>query len=256
MKRESIIRYIEFIVSLCLFAISFNLFLFKNNILVGSISALAIIVKNLFKIPPTFFISISITILFIINLTYTKKLSIYSLIGLILFLCLIFITSPIAIYTTVDSNVLLSNICGGILTGIGYGLIFKSQTIKIGLLKIENKNKILFFNLFIIIISTFIFGITNTMYSLIALYIMNVTIDKIVYTKSRFKLIYIISSNQKRIKKHLKNIKIFKINKDNEEILICLIPTKEYFNLKKELCLIDPGIKIISIDTYEVYRND
>lgn len=254
MKHPTLTRYIEFIIGIFLLAISFNLFLLPNNILVGSISSLAIIVKHLCGIHPTFFILISTNVLLIINLILAKKITLKSVIGIFLFSGLISVTSSIHSYFTIDSNLLLSTICGGILIGTGYALIFKDKSNITSFLKINPKQVILSTNIFIIITGTFIFGITNVMYSLIALYIMNITIDKLLLKTSSFKLVHIISTDSKKIEKQIVANRLFKIKENKEEMLICLIPTKEYFKLKEEIHTLDPNATLITTDIYEVHN--
>lgn len=253
MKYKILIRNIEFIIGILLISISFNLFLLPNNLLVGSISSLAIILKHYCNTLPSFFILICTSVFFILNFIFTKKITSKLVIGSILLSSLIQLTSKIEEYLVIDINVLLSTICGAVIIGIGYVLVLKDVLQYIENSKISFKSLLLSTNIFIIVIGTFIFGLTNTLYSLIALYIMYLVIDKGLSKESGYKLVYITVQSPIKIEKSILCNEIYKIKNNNKTLLLYLIPSKECSKLKEQIQTNHPEATFIIMDVDEVY---
>lgn len=253
MKYKILIKNIEFVIGILLISISFNLFLLPNNLLVGSISSLAIILKHYCNILPAFFILIGTSIFLVLNFIFTKKITSKSISGIILLAVLIQLTSKLKGYVDIN-NILLSTICGALMTGIGCSLFLNKQECHTNSSKIKLKLFLILSNIFITILGTIAFGLTNTMYSLIGLYIMYTVIDKILSNKAKYKLVYIITNSKEQIEKNILSNKIYKIKEKPNNIYLCLIPTKEYFKLKEQINTTKSEIKLVTLDVTEVYN--
>lgn len=273
-KKSRIKRYLEFVFGALLVAVSFNLFLAPNNIVSGGVSGVSLIIKYIFGLDPSIFIAIVDVILLLISWIFLgKEKTIGSVCGSLLFPLFIKLTEDISVYIDIDSSqLLLSAIFGGVLSGLGSGLIFKAG-FSLGGTDIINQiiskyahlslgNSMLVSDGLIVVASSFIFGLQRMIYAIIVLYIISMMTDRVVLGISDSKAIYIITDKEEEIKEFvMKNlshgITIFKAHggysKERQNVLLCVIPTKDYFKLTEGIHLIDESAFFVVTDAYEVF---
>lgn len=276
MKKETndqkLFRYIEFIIGIFIVALSFNLFVLPSNIVYG-VSGLGVIFKNLFNITPSFTILIGSVVLLILSfllLGFNKTRN--SIIGSLLYPLFVELTIPLANLINIgEAELIVVVLFGAVTSGIGMGLIFKAGFTTGGtdiLNQIVSKyfnmslgNAMFFTDGFIVLSGVFVFGASSLMYSIISLYILSVLTDKVVIGISDAKAFYIITDNETMIKKYL----IYTLNHNvtvldasggytgnRQKVLMCIIPTKEYFKVKSEISRIDENAFFVVTDAYEV----
>ena len=117
----------------------------------------------------------------------------------------------------------------------------------------------------IVLLSGIIFGPTKLMYSIIILYLISYMSDRVILGISDSKAFYIITDEEKRIKeyitKYLKHgVTIFNakggFKKERENVLLCVLPTKDYYKLKEGIHEIDPDAFFVVTDAYEVFGGE
>ena len=120
-------RYMLLVLGCFIVAFAFNVFFLKYNIVCFGISGLSI-VANQFGINPSIFILIAnIILLFVCYFALGVEETKNSLVGSIIFPIFTSITSGlIDIVNFENMELLVIAILGAVLTGIGYGIIFKS----------------------------------------------------------------------------------------------------------------------------------
>lgn len=271
--KKQLIRLIVFMIGLLIMAISFNLFLLPNEIVYGGIGGLSITIKKLLNIEPTIFILISNIVLLIINfIIMGKKIASKSIIGSLLFPLFIKVTTDINYLIMIDSeNTLLMAIFGGLLIGIGLGLTIKAGLTTGGtdiinqiihkLFKVSITNAIIITDGLIILGSIPIIGIEKAMYGIIVLYIFGTIADRVVLGISKNKTFYIVTSKEKEIKEFLLNnlnTGVTILNSSGgftgkkQKVLMCIIPTRDYFKIKEGIHEIDKDSFFVVTDSYEV----
>ena len=113
----------------------------------------------------------------------------------------------------------------------------------------------------IIVSGVFVFGWTRLMYSLISLYIISVMTDKVILGISESKAFYIITNHEDEVKNfilsHLSHgVTVLDakggFTGKKEKVIMCIIPTKEYFIAKEGIHEIDPNAFFVVTDAYEV----
>jgi len=272
--KNTIIKYIEITLGLIAFAVEFNLFISPLNMVVGGSSGLAIIFKRLLNIDTSLFITIFYIAMVLLNLLIygfkdTRKL----ILGSILYPIAINVFAFLPNLIVLDySNKLLFCICAGICSGIGGGLTYKNNFFTGGTdipkkimsdkLKIPMSTAIKIFDGILIILGGFIFGLTNILYAIIILYVSSKTVDRIMLGISNKKMFYIMTNHGEEIRECIKNelkcgiTEIDAIggyqNKKNN-ILMCVISTRDYFKFKKRISEIDKDAFFIITDSYHVY---
>ena len=264
-------RYLGLLVGVLLEALAFNYFLLPNKILAG-FSGLAIILNNFLQIDVALILFILTILLLIIGIFVLDEEKIrMTILGALLYPFFIKITEPLTSYLVFDnSDVLLSVLFGGVLFGIGSGLIFKGGFSTGGidtLVQIMNKylkiplSKSYFITNFIIItIGILVFGINLLLYSLIFLYISSILMDKIILGTSSSKVFYIITNHEVEIKAYIMkkiNCGVTEIeakggfSNEKKKILMCIVPTKDYFRLHEAINIIDKDAILLVTDVYQ-----
>ncbi len=272
-KKHKLFRFIEMVFGVLIMALSFNLFILPNDIVVGGVSGISIIVYRLFNINISLFIFISCLILLLVSyFLLGKDETKYSIMGSILFPLFVELTSSIPQYLNLDSSdQLLGALFGGVLYGFGSGLVFKAGYTTGGTdilnqivqkyFKISFGNSILIVDGLVVLVGGFIFGWTKFMYALIILYIISIITDKVLLGISSSKAFYIVTSKQEEIKSfvigdlgHTVTILDAKggYSKVKNPVLFTVIPTSEYYKFKEGIHIIDPNAFFTVVDAYEV----
>lgn len=278
-KKDMVKRYFFLIVGCFLLAFAFNVFFEPNNIVTGGVSGISLIIQKLFGVPTSIFVFIANIILLIISyFLLGKETTKYSIIGSILYPLFLYITKDISslIQFNVDSMTLII-LFGAIIDGLGSGLTFKHGfstggsdiicQIMSKYLKISIGNSIKILNSIIIISSGFfmatkgtIYAWTNVMYAIIVVYIVSLLNDKVLLGVSNSKSFYIITEHETSIKSFLinelkKGVTVLEgrggYTGDRKKVLMCVIPTKEYFLAKEGILEIDKDAIILINDVYQ-----
>ena len=258
-------------------AISYNLFLVPNNIVAGGVGGLAIIVNYLINIDNSIFIFIVDILLLILSyfLLGTKKTK-ATILGSILFPIFVNLTSNIGTIIEIDTNqLLLISVFGGVVYGFGAGMIYKAgfttggtdiiNQILSKYLKISIGNSMLYCDGTIVLLTAFIFGPTHFMYSIIVLYVISYMSDRVILGVSDSKAFYIVTEEEKKIKEYIlqylnHGVTVFNAKggyaKEKENVLMCVLPTKDYYRLKEGIHEIDANAFFVVTDAYEVFGGE
>ena len=162
-------------------------------------------------------------------------------------------------------------IYGGALMGFANGIIMRTgfsiggvQTLcqiinKRFKLSIGNSNMIV--NLIIILFGVYVFGINNAIYAIISLYVSSLVMDRVILGISDSKAFYIITSKEKEVKEFIikelgHSVTLLDAkggySGKSTKVLLCVIPTREYFFAKEVISEIDDKAFYIITDSYEV----
>lgn len=276
-KKSYIKRTITFLIGLLLIALSYNIFLAPNNLVPGGVTGIAIIINNFVPIDSSLIILFfNIILLLVSYLTLGKEKTRATILGALLLPVFISLTSSITDLFYIDtSQLLLSSVFGGALFGFGAGLVFKAGfstggTDIINLIvskyfKIGIGTSMLLTDGLIVLGSSFAFGMTRLMYSIIILYIISFMSDRVILGISDSKAFYIITDKDDEVKEYILNslnhgVTIFKakggFKKENRNVLMCVLPTKEYYRLRTGISEIDKDAFFVVTDAYEVFGGE
>ena len=276
-EKDRFKRYTFLVIGCFLLAFAFNLFFVPFNLVTGGVSGIAIVIENIFGISTTLFVIISYSLLLLLSyLMLGKETTKYSIIGSILYPLFVYLTKDLGAIIQFDvDNMLLVTLFGALISGIGSGLTFKygfstggsdiifqimSKYFKIS---IGNSMKIL--NMIVILgagffIDNTLYAWENVMYAIIAVYIMTVLTDKVLLGISNSKSFYIITNHETSIKNFLinelgKGVTVLEgrggFTGDRKKVLMCVIPTKEYFLAREGILEIDKEAIILISDVYQ-----
>jgi uncharacterized membrane-anchored protein YitT (DUF2179 family) len=188
-------------------SIGLEIFLIPNSIIDGGVTGISIMASHLTKFPLGAFILI-LNLPFLI-VGYKQIGKTFALSTLFSVICLSIGVSILHPIPGLTQDILLATIFGGIILGIGIGLIIRNggsldgtEIIAIILDKrtgFSIGEIVMFFNLFILGGSGFIFGWDRAMYSLIAYFIAFKTIDITVEGLDESKSVIVVSEKNKEI---------------------------------------------------------
>ena len=220
-QKSRIKRYVGLVAGILLISIAFNLFLLPNNIVFGGVSGISIITKRLFGWSPSLVIMISSLFLLVVSfIVLGKKQTMGSILGSILFPIFVEITANIGQLIHFDNLEML--LCA-------------------------------------------IFGINKLMYAIIVVYLIGIMTDKVLLGISDSKAFYIVTEKETEIKDYILNqlghgVTVFNAkggySMEPRQVLLCVVPTSEYFRLKEGIHAIDEHAFFVITDAYEVFGGE
>ena len=263
-------RYIFLIIGVLIYAVAYNLFFFKNNIVYGGVSGISIITKNLIN-PSTLIMILNLFLLLLSLVMLGKRQTIDSIVGSLLFPIFVRLTSGIENYIVIDnSNLLLIALIGGVTVGFAAGIVFKSgfttggtdilNQIVSKYCKVSIGTAMLMTDGLITLIGGFFFGWTKVLYAIIVLYIINIMVDKVVLGISGNKAVYITTDADDDVCDYLLNELKLGITlldtrggytNKRDQIILCVVPTSDYFKVKEGIEHIDPNAVMLVTDMYQ-----
>ena len=271
-KKNKLTRYCTFILGVMIIALAFNIFVEPSKILYG-VSGLAIVLNNVFHFSTSLVILVVSCILLVVSFSFfgmdkTKN----TIIGSILYPVFVKLTETIPNYldlTNIEPVVIA--VFGAVLTGIGTGLVFKSG-FTTGGTDILNQLVSKYFKMsvgkamtvtdgVIVVLGFFIFGLQSLIYSIISLYIISIMTDKVILGISNNKTFFIVTSHEKEVKQFIlkyltHGVTILEaqggFSGKDKKVIMCTIPTKEYFLTKEGILDIDKNAFFVVTDAYEV----
>lgn len=271
-NKDKFQRSLTFLIGIFIVSITFNIFMIPNDIVYG-VGGIGVIFKKLFNITPSIVILISSILLLILSfvtLGFDKTKN--SIIGSLLFPIFVELTEFIIPYINLgNTEPLLLTIFGAALSGFGYGLIFKSgyttggtdilNQIVAKYFKKSIGTSMFFTDGLIIGISLFFFGMQKFMYSVVNIVIISIMTDKVILGISQSKTFFIITDSETAVKKFImeylnRGVTVIEARGgytgNYQKMIMCTIPTKEYFVFKEGIESIDPNAFFMVTDAYEV----
>lgn len=271
-KKDIVKRYFMLILGCFIIAFAFNVFFDQYGIVCFGVSGLSLVFKE-FGIPTYIFILVAnIILLFISYIFLGKKKTKHALVGSITFPILVYLTSYLVPYIKFDDvEILVIAIFGGVLSGIGYGIIFKTNFNTGGtdiITEIVSKytrislGKATWISDGLVVLSgLLVFSWEIVLYGFLVLYIISFMTDRVVLGISQSKAFYIVTTKEDEVREFLLSITdggVTIINarggytNDKQSLLLGVVPTRQYFIVKEGLREIDKNIFFLACDAYEV----
>lgn len=272
-KKNKTIRLIIYIVCVVLAALSYNILYVPNNIVTGGMGGLAIVFKEAFGLSTSIFLLFSTIILLILSYIFLGKDAAKKNVACAIFYpIMVSILEPLTKNINIEFNsylftilisILSFNIPLGIIYKIGYNtggsdminqIICKYKKTSVG----QASN---YMNLLIIFTSSFVFGISKSIYAVFALLISNALVDFIILGNSDSKLCIIKTKYVEYIEDFLKNdfnigYSLLEskggVDTQKRKTIMCIVTSREYYRFKHLILDIDPNAFFVTHDCYEV----
>jgi len=271
-KSNKLKKYVWFITGILLLAISFNIFILPLN-LVSGVSGIGVILNETMGIDPSLIILLANILLIIASFVFLgKKETAAGIVGAILYPVFVEMTSFLTSYVDLTGlEPIVITVSGSVIGGIGIGMVFRAgynsggsdvmKKIVSKYAKISIGSAALYVEGVIISLCLIVFGWQTFIYSIIALAITSYLTDKVIIGISDHKTFQIITSKEKEVM----NFILHELNRGvtvldahggysgtKKKVLLCTVPTKQYYVVKEGIKLIDPNAFYIVTDAYEV----
>ena len=271
-KKNLVKRYFLLAWGCVIVALAFNVFFKQYGIVCFGVSGLSIVAEH-FGIPSVLFILIfNILLLILSYFTLGWKKTRNAIVGSLIFPIFVALTEPLVPYIRfADVELLVIAIFGGVLSGLGYGLIFKTNFNTGGtdiLCEIVAKytkvslGKAMWVSDGIVVLSGLLVSSWEVvLYGFLVLYIISFMTDRVVLGISQSKAFYIVTKNEEEVRSFLLSITDGGVTLVNarggytnakETLLLGVVPTRQYFIVKEGLKELDPNIFFLACDAYEV----
>ncbi|WP_203335002.1 YitT family protein [Planococcus beigongshangi] len=269
-KLKLLLRALPIIIGAFITAYGLEAVLIPNNVSDGGVTGLSIVGSQVFGIPLGVLIAVlNIPFIYLGYKQIGKSFAIYSIIGIA---SLAYATTVMHhIPVIVEGDTLLITVIGGIIIGIGMGLALRNGGALDGIdmlavllsrkLPFGTSDMILFLNLFVFIVVSFVFGLQGAFLSGIAYYIASKVIHLVEEGFSGSKTYKIISSKPELIVKTIYDrlgrnatyniVKGAYTNEEYQEIT-CIINRLEDSKMKEIIYEIDKQAFIAVYDVAEV----
>lgn len=253
-------------------SIAINGLYIPHNILSGGVTGIAILLNLKLGLNVSLFIILlNVPIFYIGYKLIHKEFILYSLLGMIAQVVFLQLTSKIVIH----SNTMLTTILlGGVMSGVGYGLIFRAGASAGGndiISKVLNR-KFSYsistfnfaFNLLIIGLSITTFGVDKAVETLTAMYVASITITYILEGSNYKRTVFIITDKRDEVAAEINNHLgrgctilegLGSYTKTKKNLLYAVISINQVASLKAIVSKVDPKAFINVIETRVVFGN-
>lgn len=269
-------RYCCVLLAMFISAINYNLFIYPSKIVAGGGNGLSILAQFLFNIKPSVFILLFSTIVLIVAVwTIGFQKSSGALFATFIYPLFVDMTSGITtIINPNNDDMILICLFSGIISGFASGLIYKMGFSGGGVsliskifyekLRISVSKMSFYMNLFIVVSGGIVFGFENIMYAIIFLYVDKIVIDRILLGISNNKIFYIVTNKDEEVKDlllnklgcHITEFEVIGGYKDKEDqVIMTVVPTKEYFRITEEIKNIDEKAFFVVTDSYQMQKS-
>ena len=265
-------KYTILIFGVLIEAIGFSLFLEPNNLSATDVSGLSIIFERLYNIDISVFILISNLLLIVLSfIMLGRKSTINTILGSLLLPLFITLTHPLT--SIIDYNgmdMIIIAVIGGILTGVGNGIVFKSGFTSGGTDIIEDiickyahmslGKAIILVDGFVVLCGGLAFGLEPMMYSILALATMSLFSTRKLIGIDEDKILMITTKNKKKMVKFITEnyhygVTIMDANggytNEESDFIMCSVSTRNYYKIKNSLKKLDPKSFIVVLNSYE-----
>ena len=271
-NKDLVQRYLLLAMGCFIVAFAFNVFFKQYGIVCFGISGLSIVFSK-FGISSFLFILISNILLLILSyFTLGVKKTKNAVVGSLLFPIAVYMTEAFVPYLNFDDvELLVIAIFGGVLSGIGYGLIYKTNfntggtdiicEIVAKYTKVSLVKAMWVSDGLVVLSGLFVSNWEVILYGFLVLYLISFMTDKVVLGISQSKAFYIVTDKQEEVREFLLSITeggVTLINarggysNNKETLLLGVVPTRQYFIVKEGLKEIDKNIFFLACDAYEV----
>lgn len=269
--REFIRRYLIIFGGCIVAAIGINFFLLPAHVLSGGLSGIALIFHYLFGLP----IGVQIFIMNLPLLAASYKLlgkpyTLDVVLGTFLVSLCLDCLSFISAYNTMDDQ-MLSSIFGGIVSGVGFGMIFRAggntggpDVIAVIAKKYYGMNvgmAVFGINCLITLVGMILFGLKAALFTLIGIYLTGEMTDKVIAGFNRRKKVIIVSEHSRLIadeimKNIIRGITFMKgegaFTGEHKDVIFTVVTLTQVGKIKQAVHRIDPAAFMIISDANEV----
>jgi len=268
-------EYLLITIGVLLMGIGFHFFNVPYNLVIGGVSGIGIILKDIIDINPAIVIfALNIMFLIIGLIVFGKRFFVKTVYGSLLFPLAIYLAETLDIaygLSPLTDDVLLAVAFGSLMIGFGLGIVLRfggttggmdiPQKIVHQYLKIPFSTVIYIVDGLIIVAGTIVFGIEIGLYSLLSMLLIGKFIDVVLLGGKNRKSVYIITDHPIDMKTGIYNSIqrgvtevpiIGGFSQDDKTMLLCVVQNREYYGLLKIINSVDDKAFVFVNNSSEV----
>ena len=204
-----IVRYAQIVLGALLTSLGYNLFLIPAHLLTGGISGIAIVIYYLTGLPvgAQNFVY-NLPILYLAYRMFGRHYAFDTIFGTVV-LSILFDLTHFVVDWNVCANIVLNSVFGGVLTGIGFGMVFRVNANTGGLdvvgavvkkyYAIDMGTVVFVLNFLIVAGSAFVCTLEEMLFTFISIYVIAELTNRVAAGLNREKSIVIISGEAEKI---------------------------------------------------------
>ncbi len=273
--KEIIITGISFVFGTFCLALCYNLFFVPNNLVVGGVSGLGLVIEKLCGFNSQLFIYATSFLLLIVSFCFLGKSETKRVvIGSFLYPVFVTFTEPMSEFLLnylTFQEILVTVVLAGTLYGFSNGLVYKfgystgGSDVIVRLMRkylhMSEGRGVLIVNIFIILTGAFVFGVDNAIYATIILVIGSMIVDKIILGISDSKKFMIYTKESRKVKNVIEKefqtgYTIFPTVGGYSHVkgamIMCVISNRDVNYFKDRILEIDEHAFFVISDCYEV----
>lgn len=268
-RRKLLIEYSWIMVGSIFVGLAYNIFFLPARLAAGGVSGISTILYELYGFEPAFVQWIINIPLFFFGLALLgKDFSLKTLVGTFFVPFTIWVTADIPF--TID-NPLLSAIYGGILLGVGLGIVYRGNGSTGGLATVAQIVKKytrlssgyaqLVVDGLVVVASAVVFNLELALFAMMAIYVTSKVIDFVQLQTSPSKLVLIITDNEEKIQKIIKEeidrglTKVRSVggfSNQEKTMILCVVEQQEAIYLKRMLQEEEPQSFVVFLNASEI----
>lgn len=265
-------RYLMLLLGCLIVAFSFNLFFLRYDIVCFGVSGISIVLSEFGVNPSVFILCTNIVLMIVAYFALGFDNMKNQLVGALSYPIFVSLTSMITKYIDLgNTEMVVIAILGGVMAGIGYGLIYKSNFSTGGTdviieivckwFKLSMGNASLIVNGIIVIIGKIVFSWDIVLYAILVSYLISVFTDKVLLGISKCKAFYIVTGKYKAVREYIINDLNHTVTIVNakggysdkgKKMLLCVVSTTEYIKMRDVIREIDKDAFFLITDSYSV----
>lgn len=273
-KKETILEFLYITAGIIIMSFAFSFFLVPMDVIIGGVSGLSIILRKWLDFDPALIVLILNMILLFLGLLFIGRnfflKTVYGSLAFPGFIALFSILARVTNFYLDDYFLIV--IFSSILSGIGLGLVIKyggttggteiPQKIMAKYLHMPFSLSLYILDGAVIFLGFLAFqDIVKVLYAVIFMFITGFVIDLVVFSGFNKRAVYIISRHSEEIKeKLLYELKRGATNiivsgaytKKEQNMLVCVLSSREYFKLRTLIEHIDPNAFYYMVRASEV----
>lgn len=268
-------EYVLIVIGCALYAVSFQFFMYPNDIISGGVTGIAMIINYITGWPVGVMIIIMNVPLFALSWKrFGFHFMVGSLVGMLLSSVLVDLLATFHIVAT--RNLLLACIYGGVVKGMGLGLVYfagattggvdiMAKFVRARFPYINFGTIILMIDFLVIATFAVVFDkYESSMYSVIAMFIVSKVVDTVLYGIGTSKVCYIISDKYEELKGEItaqlhRGVTLLHgegaYTGAQKQVILCVIKKQQITDVRRMIKAIDPKAFFIVTDAKDVFGN-
>ena len=278
LNKKQIFNFLIVLLGNLLLSIGVAMFILPNGIINGGTSGISLIVEALFGINPEVIIFILCWVLFFIGLVVLgKDFAIKTLLSTVLYPVFVSLLTNVDYFKELANQItdpLLATLTGAVLTGAGMGMVYRCGGSTGGLdvvslilkkyLKIKISVSTFVIDTVIITMGLVSLSLESALYGILCVLLTSYIIERITISGTSSFMAHIISDKAEEINDYLNNTlergttlmkAVGGISKKEKTVIEVVFNEKEYYEIKRNIYLIDESAFISIYKTINTYGN-